>query len=74
MSDKALDRLRKIKANHQHGKVDGCSVDAMTANAILTVYDALNDINKARLLSLSVPHAAKVAWKLCDVNVTSRRE
>ena len=37
-----LDKLRQIVKEHQCRKIDGVIVDVLTANAILTVYDAIN--------------------------------
>lgn len=64
MTTQDLEKLRKIKAECQAGKVAGCRVDMTTAHVILTVYDALSDENKPKLLALSIPHAARVAFNL----------
>ena len=37
-----IGKLRRIVKLHQHETIDGYLVDAITANVILTVYDALN--------------------------------
>lgn len=42
----------------------GVLVDIQTANAIVTVYDALSEANRAKFTALSVDRAADVAWKL----------
>ena len=39
-------------------------LDSFSASAILTVYEALNEANKAKMESLPIPTAAKVAFKL----------
>ena len=45
-------------------KIDGVVVDATTATAILSVYDALNDANKTRLAALRIDRMAQLAWKV----------
>lgn len=44
----------------------GDVVDVQTANAIVTVFDALNEENRAKLQRLPITRAADVAWKLCS--------
>jgi hypothetical protein len=59
-----LETLRTIVRDHQYAEVDGSRVDAFTANAILNLYDALNDANKTKLLSLDVTQMADVTWTM----------
>ena len=61
---------RRIVANHQHAMIP-CPgtrrkqrVDALTANAIVTVYDALNTENRAKFAALSLPRMVAVAFRL----------
>lgn len=58
-----IDRLREAAAGRWR-KIHGVVVDATTANAIITVYDALNDANKAKLAALRIDHMAALAWRL----------
>jgi predicted RNase H-like nuclease len=39
-------------------------VDLFSASAIVAVYDALNDVNKAKYSRLSLPRMATVAFKV----------
>jgi hypothetical protein len=57
--------IRRIVTEHQYAKIDGCTVDAFSASAIIQVYDALNEENKAKYASLSIPKMASIAFKLC---------
>lgn len=61
---KRLAELQAIVDNKSMGKVDGKRVDLFSANAILSVYKALSDTNKKKLLSLNVPKMASVAFSL----------
>jgi len=59
-----IDILRKIVAERQHQEIDGVIVDMQSANVIVTVYDALNDTNKAKLIAMPIEKMASVAWKM----------
>jgi hypothetical protein len=58
-----LSELREIVDTHSLGDVAGVPLDVQTANAILTLHDALNDRNRAKLLSLTTERMAAVAWQ-----------
>ncbi len=60
--------LRKIVKEHQYAKIDGQMVDGYTASAIVQVYDAINETNKAKYRAMTVPKMAAVAWKLIKSN------
>jgi hypothetical protein len=55
---------RSIVANCQYEKINGYMVDLFTASAIVKVYDAVNEANKARLLKLSVARIASISLQL----------
>lgn len=59
-----IEQLREIVKNHQYQKIDGVIVDVMTASAILTVYDSINETNKEKYSKLPITKMADVAWKL----------
>ncbi|MFB9238355.1 hypothetical protein ACFFWC_22835 [Plantactinospora siamensis] len=44
-------------------KIDGVLVDATTAAAILTVYDAATPVTRAKLAALRIDRMAQVVWK-----------
>lgn len=56
--------FRSIVARGGYSKIDGVTVDLFSASAVVAVYDALNDANKAKFAGLSVPKMATVAFKL----------
>ena len=62
--DERIDAIRRIVTEHQYAKVDGVTVDATTASAIVAVFDALNTENRARFADLPIRKMAAVAWKL----------
>jgi len=56
--------IRQVVTSWQCARVEGLLVDGTTARAIVTVYDALNETNKAKMATLPVRKMAAVAWKL----------
>jgi hypothetical protein len=50
-------------------KIDGVVVDATTAAAILTVYDACKPTSRAKLAALRIDRMAEVAWRLLRPHV-----
>ncbi len=59
-----IDACRSIVAESQYAKINGHMVDVFTASAIVKVYDAVNDANKAKLAALPVARMASIAFKL----------
>ena len=55
--------FRRIVDEGQYAKIDGVMVDLFSASAVIAVYDALNEANRARFASLSAPKMAKLAFK-----------
>jgi hypothetical protein len=60
-----IEKLRAIVKAHQAARVDGCFVDAFTANACVTVFEALSEANRATFVALPMRKMASVAFKLC---------
>ena len=61
------DRIAAIRAivdQKQYAKIDGCMIDLFSASAVVKVYDALNDANKAKYASLTAPRMAQVAFQI----------
>lgn len=58
--------LRDIISQHQFQKVKSSghiqTVDAQTANIIVKVYDALNEVNKKKYASWPIHRMADFAW------------
>lgn len=59
-----LAACRSIVANGQYEKINGHMVDLFSASAIVKVYDALNETNKAKFAALPVARMTSVAMKL----------
>jgi hypothetical protein len=55
--------LREAKAGHTR-KIDGVVVDATTAHAILTVYDASTPKTRAKIAGLPLTVMVSLAWSL----------
>jgi hypothetical protein len=60
---RTIEVLREVVRGHMR-KIDGVIVDATTAAAILTVYDALKPPTRAKLAALDIDRMAQVAWRL----------
>ena len=56
--------LSDIVRDCQYQEIDGIAVDMCTANVVVTVADALNPANRAKLLALGVANAADISWKI----------
>jgi hypothetical protein len=55
--------LREARAGNAR-KIGGVFVDATTANAILTVYDAATPKTQAKIASLPITIMASFAWRV----------
>jgi hypothetical protein len=65
---RVIELLREVKRG-AFRKIDGVVVDATTAAAILTVYDALKPATRAKLAGLRIDRMAAVAWRLLRPHV-----
>ena len=63
-----IDQIRDIVKTKGAKKVGGVMVDMFTASAIVKVYDAINDTNKAKMDKMTVPAMANVAYKIINKN------
>lgn len=59
-----IDAIRAVVDAKQFAKVDGCMCDLFSASAVVAVYDALSDANKAKFASKPFPAMAKIAFQL----------
>ncbi len=57
-----IEVLREVRRG-QFSKIDGVVVDATTASAILTVYDAAKPATQAKIAALPLPRMAELAWR-----------
>lgn len=62
--DEIIAACREIVANGQYAKINGQMVDLFTASAIVKVFDAVNDSNKAKLRTLTVERLARVSMQM----------
>ena len=60
--------IRQIVHEKQYAKVDGVMVDLFSASAIVNVYDALNEKNKALFASFPAAKMGAIAFKLLKTN------
>lgn len=63
-ADKTIEALRAIVTDHSAKVIDGVFVDAWTAKAIVTVYDALGEDNRAKFMGMDIARMGHTAWKL----------
>jgi len=59
-----IDWVRDVVDHHQAHVIDSIVLDAFTASAIITVYDALGPANQAKYEGYHVGVMAEIAWKL----------
>lgn len=62
-SIQVMDRIVK---NHQAEKIDGVLVDMFTASAVMKVYNAVNDNNKAKMNDMGPVQLANLAFKIME--------
>jgi hypothetical protein len=60
------DRLAQIVGDRACLEIDGVLVDMQSANAILTVYDALSPANRVKFINRSIGEMGELAWTLID--------
>ena len=59
-----IEAIRSIVTRSQYAKVDGCMIDLFSASAIVKVFDALSEANRAKYQVMKAPAMAKIAFKL----------
>lgn len=47
-------------------KINGCAVDTFSASAVVSVYDALNPTNQAKLLTFSIPGIVSACFRVLN--------
>ena len=58
-----IEKLRWIVEHHSFRKVEGQVIDAQTANALVTVHDALSPENQAKFGDVPLLRLVDFAWK-----------
>ena len=66
LGEAGLAEMRKIVASCTASKVNECFIDMWSASAVVKVYDAVNEKNKARLLALPVARVCQIAMQVLD--------
>ena len=56
--------LKEIVQTHSGKEIEGKLIDVQTANAIVTVYEALGEQNQNKFKEHSIEKMANIAWKL----------
>jgi hypothetical protein len=59
-----IEILKQIVANHQAEQLDGMWVDVSSAHVYVTIYEALNETNQARLNATDLYKAMRIVWDL----------
>jgi len=59
-----ISALRRIVERKQYAKIDNCMIDLFSANAIVQVYNALGESNRAKYREMPAPSMATIAFKL----------
>jgi hypothetical protein len=58
------DSIKRIVDESQYEKIDGVTIDGVTANLLLQICDAFDEEKKKKFLSLEIRKMVNVAWKL----------
>ena len=58
-----IGQLRKIVDTHTAGKVEGVTVDATTANMLVTVHDALSATHQEKFGDINLMKLIDFGWK-----------
>lgn len=61
-----LNMFEEVLNNHSYQEVDGILVDVQSANAVLTVYEALGEANKEKFINEPIHRMMDIAWKLVN--------
>jgi hypothetical protein len=61
MGEAGLEAMRKIVAEKNAAKINECFIDLFSASAVVKVYDAVNEKNRARLLALPVGRVCEIS-------------
>lgn len=63
-AEERIAAFRDVVNEKQYAKIDGVMIDLFTASHVVQVFDALNDVNRAKLADMSAPKLVAVVWKL----------
>lgn len=64
---KNIDKVRRIRDNHQYEKIDGMIVDSFTASAIIEVDEGLNEENRKKfenIINTNFKRGVDITWKI----------
>lgn len=64
LNEEGLAEMRRIVASRTAAKINECFIDMWSASAVVKVYDAVNEKNKARLLALPVGRVCEIAMQV----------
>jgi hypothetical protein len=59
-----IEQFRAIVEARSYAEIDGIVIDMQSANAVCTVYDALNEANRVKFCSVPADKMVTIAWKL----------
>jgi len=59
-----IDLCREVISKSSAKRLDGILIDLVTARAIVTVYEALNESNKGKYVEMPIDKMARLAFKL----------
>jgi len=61
---KIIKIMKRIVENRQYEMYNDVAIDMQTANAVMTVFNALNKKNKKKFSKLSLSQLVNVSWKI----------
>lgn len=61
-----IQAMRKIKREHQMAKVNEVAIDAYSANAVIAVFDAINEVNRDKLIRMPVARVVEICFSVLN--------
>ena len=61
-----IDAMRDIVKRRAYSNINGVTVDTFSASAVIAIYDNVNEVNKQKLLAMSVVRLIAVCFATLD--------
>lgn len=61
-----IDAMRDIVKRRAYSNINGVTVDTFSASAVIAIYDNVNEVNKQKLLVMSVVRLIAVCFATLD--------
>lgn len=72
--ESTIAKFRSIVTSHTLACVNDVPVDVFTAQAVVTVYDAISPENQRHFMAMPTPRIADIAWKTLAKGMETKGE